>query len=124
MAGPLVQLLLILLALCAVVVGYLPAERWLVERRARRNAPPQHRPLQLVAADIRRLAGQLARVPAGAPMTRRRALEAAYDDVLGEAAEMLDVPHELRAFPEGKRREAERQRLVAALVAAGLAVDG
>ncbi|RBY83400.1 hypothetical protein [Blastococcus sp. TF02A-30] len=124
MAGPLVQLLLILLVLCAVVVGYLPAERWLAERRARRHVRPPHRPLQLVAADIRRLAGQLARVPAGAPMTRRRALEAAYDDVLCEAAEMLDVPQELRGLPEGKRREAERHRLVAALAAAGLAVGG
>lgn len=123
MAGPLVQLLLILLALCAVVVGYLPAERWFAERRARRHARPEHRPVQLVAADIRRLAGQLARVPAGAPMARRRALEAAYDDVLCEAAAMLDVPHGLRDLPEGRRREAERHRLVVALAGAGLVVD-
>jgi hypothetical protein len=77
----------------------------------------------VVAADIRRLAGQLARVPAGAPMTRRRALAAAYDDVLGEAAAMLEIPHALGELPEGRRREVERLRLVAALADAGLAVD-
>ena len=33
-------------------------------------------PLQVVAADLRRLRRQLALVPAGAPMARRRALQA------------------------------------------------
>jgi hypothetical protein len=126
MTGSLLLLGLPFAALCAVVVGYGPAERWLAERNARRRArrlpPLDRRPLQSVAADVRRLRRSLALVPAGAPMARRRALQAAFDDVLCEAAGMLDVPHSLRTESPGRGRDAERLRLVAALQAAGLAV--
>jgi hypothetical protein len=128
MTGSLVLLGLPFAALCAVVVGFLPAERWLAERNARRHArtamPLDRRPVQQVAADVRRLGRQLTAVPAGAPMVRRRALQAAYDDVLMEAAGMLGVPHALTTELQGRRREVERLRLLAALEAAGLAVRG
>jgi hypothetical protein len=96
-------------------------------RRSRRPRPrpapaPQRRPLQVVAADLRRLSRQLAVVPAGAPLVRWQALWAAFDDVLGEAAEQLDVPHELATAPPGLARDIERLRLLAALEAAGLVV--
>jgi hypothetical protein len=55
-------------------------------------------------------------------MASRRALVAAYDDVLIEAALLLDVPHELRSTPDGRARDVERMRLLAALEGAGLAV--
>ena len=45
-------------------------------RRAARNPAPGRRPLQVVAADVRRLGRSLALVPAGVPMARRRALAA------------------------------------------------
>ncbi len=128
MTGSLVLLGLPFAALCAVVVGFGPAERWLAERAARRRArsrpPLDRRPLQAVAVDVRRLRRQLAMVPAGAPMARRRALQAAYDDVLVEAAGMLGVPHALATEPPGRGRDAERARLVTALEDAGLAVRG
>jgi hypothetical protein len=128
MTGSLVLLGIMFAALCAVVVGFGPAERWLAERNARRHArrlpPLDRRPLQAVAADVRRLRRQLALVPAGAPMVRRRALQAAFDDVVCEAAGMLDVPHSLATEPPGRGRDAERLRLLAALEAAGLAVGG
>jgi hypothetical protein len=128
MTASLLQVGIPLAALCAVVVGYLPAERWLAERSARRRARAApasgRRPVEAVAADIRRLGRQLALVPAGASMVRRRALQAAYDDVLTEAAGMLGVPHALATEPPGRARDIERLRLVAALQAAGLAVDG
>lgn len=94
--------------------------RWL----RRRAAPvvPVGRPLQQVAADLRRLGAQLARVPAGAPMARRRGLQAAYDDVLVEAARLLEVSHALDTVPSGRPRDVERLRLQAALTRAGLAV--
>jgi hypothetical protein len=127
MTGSLVLLALPFAALCAVVVGFGPAERWLAERSARRRArrlpPAGTRPLQAVAADVRRLRRQLALVPAGAPMARRRALQAAFDDVLGEAAGMLGVPHALATEPLGRSRDVERLRLLAALEAAGLTVE-
>jgi hypothetical protein len=91
-------------------------------RRAARNPALGRRPLQVVAADVRRLGRSLALVPAGVPMARRRALAAAYDDVLIEAALLLEIPHELRTTPDGTARELERLRLLAALEGAGLAV--
>ena len=104
-----------------------PAPGRLARRRSRRAGPPpatapERRPLQVVAADLRRLSRQLAVVPAGAPLVRWQALWTAFDDVLLEAAEQLDVPAELRSSPPGLARDLERLRLLAALEAAGLAV--
>ena len=76
----------------------------------------------MVAADLRRLARQLALVPAGGAMVRRQALLAAYDDVLVEVAEQLEVPHGWTPSPRGPARDAERVRLLAELEDAGLAV--
>jgi len=83
--------------------------------------PPPRRPLQLVAADLRRLTRELSMVPGGTPVARRRGLLAAYDDVLIEAAALLQVPHRLTAQPE-PLRELERIRLLGQLEAAGLVV--
>jgi hypothetical protein len=103
-----------------------PVVRWTARqwsrRQAARHPEPLRRPLQIVAADVRRLGRQITLVPAGAPMARRRALAAAYDDVLIEAALLLEVPHDLPTRPAGPARDAERLRLLAALEAAGMAV--
>ena len=98
-------------------------------RRSRRPGPlpapaAERRPLQVVAADLRRLSRQLAVVPAGAPLVRWQALWAAYDGVLMEAAEQLEVAHELATAPVGTPRDIERVRVLAALEGAGLAVRG
>jgi hypothetical protein len=90
-------------------------------RALRPQAIAPRRPLQLVAADLRRLTHELAMVPGGQPMARRRGLLAAYDDVLIEAAALLEVPHQLTAAPPAAR-ELERMRLLASLEAAGLVV--
>jgi hypothetical protein len=92
-------------------------------RPAPTPAPRPRRPLQLVAADVRRLTRELSMVPGGMPMARRRGLLAAYDDVLIEAAELLEVPHQLTSVPPANR-ELERLRLIASLEAAGLVVAG
>jgi hypothetical protein len=78
----------------------------------------------VIAADLRRLSRQLALVPAGASLVRWRALWAAYDDVLMEAADALEIWHELPSTPDGLARDIERLRLLAALEGAGLAVQG
>jgi hypothetical protein len=123
-------------ALLALAVGLLVlpgafltvADRWLAGEhplRRRRPLPPPpstRRPLQVIAADLRRLSRQLALVPAGASLVRWQALWAAYDDVLVEAADALEVPHDLPAMPSGLPREFERVRLITALEDAGLAV--
>ena len=96
-----------------------------VGRRATGSLPaqpaPARRPLELVAADLRRLTRELAMVPGGTPVARRRGLLAAFDDVLVEAAVLLEVPNQLSALPPATR-DLERMRLLATLEAAGLAV--
>ena len=77
----------------------------------------------MVAADLRRLTGELSMVPGGLSAERRRDLLAAYDDVLMEAADLLQVPHRLRTEPPATR-ELERLRLLSQLEAAGLVVSG
>ena len=93
--------------------------------RVRRGGQPvtRRRPLQEIATDLRRLARELAAVPAGAPFIRWQALQAAYDRVLLEAAESLEVSHSLPDLPMGSARDIERLRVVCALEAAGLVVQ-
>jgi hypothetical protein len=82
------------------------------------------RPIQVVAADLRRLSKQLALVPSGSTLVRWKALWAAYDGVLVEASEMLELTHELTDQPPGMARDIERLRVLAALEEAGLVVHG
>lgn len=91
--------------------------------RRQRSARPR-RPLEAVAADLRRLDRQFSLVASGAPLVRWRALWAAYDQVLIEAAEQLEVPHTLPQAPVGIPRDIERLRVVSALEARGLVVRG
>jgi len=105
--------------LCRWFSGQLQMERG-ARRRDRPPQEPPHRPIEQVAADLHRLSGQLARVPAGAPQARRSGLRAAYDDVLIEAARLLEVTHTLGGLPPGPARSAERRRLEISLAAAGL----
>jgi hypothetical protein len=104
-----------------------PAERGHARRAARQrrlHGPvTSRRPVQDVAADLRRLARELATVPAGAPFVRWQALQTAYDQVLAEAADQLEVPHAMTALPLGPARDVERLRVVCALEAAGLVVQ-
>ncbi|MGY1830677.1 hypothetical protein ACI8AA_09650 [Geodermatophilus sp. SYSU D01180] len=93
-----------------------------LRRRSPAPAEPPHRPLEVVAADLRRVSRQVARVPAGVPMARRRGILAAYDDLLAEAAELLEVPTTLLGTPPGAARDAERLRVETALAGAGLVV--
>jgi hypothetical protein len=125
-ANSILQIAAMTAALAAIFGGTGPLlraiGRLLDNRHRARHPQSTRRPLQVVAADVRRLGRQLSLVPAGAPMARRRALAAAYDDVLVEAALLLDVPQELSATPVGPDRDLERLRLLGELEAAGLAV--
>lgn len=103
-----------------------PQRRRVPRIRSRRPAPapvpPTRRPIQVVAADLRRLVHQVALVPSGSTLVRWKALWAAYDGVLMEAAEMLELHEELAAHPPGLARDIERVRILAALEDAGLMV--
>jgi cell wall-associated NlpC family hydrolase len=92
-------------------------------RAPRRPAAPVRRPLEAVAADLRRLGRELALVSTGSA-AHRAGVQAAYDDVLVEAAATLEVPHRLTGTGPGEERELERLRLLVALGDAGLVVGG
>jgi hypothetical protein len=105
--------------LCRWFTGQLSMQR-AARRRSRPPTEPPHRPIEQVAADLHRLSRQLARVPAGAPQARRSGLQAAYDDVLIEAARLLEVSQTLTGLPPGNARSAERRRVEIGLAEAGL----
>jgi hypothetical protein len=93
-------------------------------RMRRASGPVTHRrPVEEVAADLRRLARELAAVPAGATYVRWQALQTAFDRVLLEAAELLEVPHAMDDLPLGTARDIERLRVVCTLEASGLVVQ-
>jgi hypothetical protein len=100
-----------------------PVARPPAARAPRLSTPGPRRPLESVAADLRRLNRELSMVPGGMPMARRRGLLAAFDDVLIEAADLLEVPHEQLTAGPPAGRELERMRLLAMLEAAGLVVS-
>ncbi|MGY2085250.1 hypothetical protein [Blastococcus sp. SYSU DS0539] len=122
----LIQLIALLAAFAGLIALFGPltrrVEAWSARRHAARHPVPSGRSLQRVAADLRRLGRQVAVVPAGSPMVRRRAVQAAYDDVLLEAAAMLGEPSELAGLRDDRAREIERLRLICALRRAGLQV--
>lgn len=128
MTGSLLLLVLLAAAPVAVLVGAGRLYHWsTAPRRARAResrATTARRPIEQVAADLRRLHARLEyeTVPVGPQGLRSRALLAAYDDVLVEAAGLLGVPQALLAAQEGWDREAERLRVEAGLYAAGLDV--
>jgi hypothetical protein len=97
-----------------------------VLRRCRLLPPPKpdpepaRRPLEDIAADLRRLGTALRDVPRGTSWARHLGVKLAYDDALGAAAQALDVPHALADLPLGLDRDLERLRVEDALRAAGL----
>ena len=85
-------------------------------RRGGGVAAPPPRPLAEVLADLRRLAAEADRLPDGVPMARRRGLQAAYDDVLHEAAGRLGIPHDRDDAADGERLALEAHVAAAGLV--------
>ena len=103
------------------------APRWIDARGERRRRrlrsrglipAPVGRPLERLAADLRRLDPQ--RTAAGRSRTQREAARLAYEDVLIEAAQALGISHSLANAPRGLPRELEMLRGEQALLDAGL----
>jgi hypothetical protein len=90
-------------------------------RRARQPAPKRP-PIQDLAADLRRVHRLLTEFGPGTPMARRLGTRQAYDALLIEACEAVEVEHQLQKLPEGIDREIERLRLEESLRSAGLAI--
>lgn len=99
--------------LLAGLLGDLPGWRcwrWLGSRLRPGPAPlPPRRTLEQVAGDARRVSRQFHRE--GMRHAQYEGRRQAFDRVLGEAADLLEVPHLLDLLPPGAERDHERERL-------------
>lgn len=90
------------------------------DSRARRT-PDSSRTGELVD-DLRRLSRLQANLPSGAPWARQHGTQIAYDDVLADLCQALDVEHELATIPMGMSRNMERLRVEDVLYGLGLRI--
>lgn len=88
----------------------------------REPAPPHPPgpPIEQIAADLRRIRAQIDQAPPGMPVARRRGWLEAYDDLLVTACHALGLEERIRAFPEGSKRNMERERIERLLTRSGL----
>ena len=101
----------------------LPARRF---RRwwRRRSAPePTGRPLELIAAEARRLGQRANNPPRGTSRAKVVAFRYAYDHVLAEACAALEIEHLLGVLEPGDELDGERSRVESLLWLAGLRID-
>jgi hypothetical protein len=107
----------------ALLVG--DAEKWrawqAIDRNRRRRAAEvisMHRPLQQVSADLDRLRAAFGR--GDMRFAKYEGCRQAYDQVLAEAADMVDVAHLLSVLPPGTELDVERRRVELLLETAGM----
>ncbi len=114
----------LLAALLGSWAGWTPWERrlgsFVVRATNRRPAPvvPLHRPVEQVAADVRRLRRAFGKE--GLRFAKWEGIRQAYDGVLAEAADTLEIAHVLGVLPPGADRDLERVRVERLLEQTGL----
>ena len=79
---------------------------------------PLRRPIEQVAADLRRLHSSFHRE--GLRFAKYEGCRQAYDRVLAEAADMVEMAHLMEVLPPGAERDHERERVELLLEEAGL----
>jgi hypothetical protein len=82
----------------------------------------EHRPIERIAADLRRVRRTMAGFGPGDSAVKKFAARQAYDALLMQACAALEVEHRLRSLPEGMDREIERLRVEEALRRLGLSI--
>jgi len=87
-------------------------------RRTPAEVVPLHRPIERIAADLRRLHTAFHR--GGMRFAKYEGCRQAYDRVLGEAADVIEVAHLMDVLPPGDERDRERDRVEWLLVQHGL----
>ena len=94
----------------------------LLRRMVRRTPEPMptRLPIERIAHNARRVRHELAAVPSGTPMARRRGLTSAYDDLLVDACRALGVPDTFSRLEPGLQRDCERLRVEQQLQDVGL----
>jgi len=82
----------------------------------------EHRPIEQIAADLRRVRRARACFAPGASAAKKIGARQAYDALLVQACGALGVEHRLSALPEGLDREVERFRVEDCLRHQGLSL--
>ena len=125
-ARGLLVITMVTLALSALLGGVLNQQKIgrslgrLARRLARKPEPATRLPIERIARNARRLRAELATLPSGTPMARRRGLSYAYDDLLADACRALDVPDTISGMAPGLERDHERLNLEHRLEEVGL----
>jgi hypothetical protein len=83
---------------------------------------PAGLPIELIAADLRRLHGGMQALRPHASLAQREGALLAYDDALTAACRALGVEERLTAMPLGRARDAERLRIECELQYEGLVI--
>jgi hypothetical protein len=110
-----------LLVLRAALQGALwDWQSWPVIARFRRptEAAPQRRALHLIAEDARRISARYHQP--GQRFAQFEGRRRAFDQVLAEAADTLEIEHLLGVLPPGVELDRERARVESRLVALGV----
>lgn len=97
------------------------AAAWLAHRVHLVRDPevvPRHRPIEQVGLDVRRLHTAFHR--GGMRFAKYEGCRLAYDGVLAEAADILEIDHLLAVLPPGTERDLERSRIESQLDRAGM----
>jgi hypothetical protein len=98
-----------------------PLREWVETRvRTRGRERPAHRPIEAIAADLRRLGGRFQALPEHASFAKVEAVRGAYDRTLGECCAALGITHLLGVLPAGPELDAERTRVEEQLADSGL----
>jgi len=99
-----------------------PARDRLVTRWRGRGGrwEPQSRPIEKIAADLRRLGNRFYALDPHASFAKTEAVRSAYDKTLAECCDALGVTHLLGILPAGPERDAERERVEEQLADSGV----
>ena len=123
----LIILTLMLLVGLGLPLGWLTRTARALLRRVRPVPPPAPTgpPIERLAANLRRLDGELRQYAVAGPLpgkwTRMTAAQQAYEDLLVQACHALEVDQHLSGL-RGPQRTREVHRIEAALAAAGLSI--
>jgi hypothetical protein len=93
---------------------------WLGSRR--RGPEPEGRPIERIAADVRRLCARYHSLDPRTPFVKVEAVRGAYDKVLGECCTALGRTHLLGVLAAGPELDAERERVEDVLADAGVSI--
>lgn len=88
--------------------------------RTARKAIPAGRPIEVIAADVRRLSIRFHCMDPHTRFAKAEGIRRAYDGVLAECCAALGVTHLLGVIPPGPELDTERARVEIVLEGAGL----